>query len=383
MSEAFLARLQVDADQRAQQGVTRALAPRGLVQRLLDLAGNDYLGLAGDQRVLDGASQAAQAWGGGARASRLVTGTLSLHADLEQALAWFCGQQSALVFSTGYLANLGAVCALARRGDLIVSDAHVHASLVDACRLSRARVAITGHNDVEAVEAVLATRSEANAVVLAESVYSVLGDAAPLAELAAASARHGAVLIVDEAHALGTAGPDGRGLIAAAGMNGRADVVVTGTLSKSLGSQGGFVLGHPAVREHLINTARSFIYDTGLAPAAAGAALAALGVLAAEPGRVRAVRSVAASLAALADAPQPAAAVVPVAMPSPQAAVAAAHACAEAGVRVGCFRPPSVPDGVSRLRITARATLTSDELALAERALHSGIAASRATAQPV
>jgi 8-amino-7-oxononanoate synthase len=385
MSDAFLHRLRNAAQQRERDGVTRRLLARqeqpggqGTALHLLDLAGNDYLGLATDQRVRDGAAAAALTWGGGAGASRLVTGTLGLHEELEQSLALFCAQPTGLVFSTGYLANLGAVCGLAGRGDLIVSDAHVHASLVDACRLSRARIAITGHNDVEAVEAVLATRSEAHALVLVESVYSVLGDAAPLAELAAACDRHGGVLIVDEAHALGTAGPGGRGLVAQAGLAGRAGVVVTGTLSKSLGSQGGFVLGHPAVRDQLINSARSFIYDTGLAPAAAGAALAALQVLTAEPDRVDAVRAVAAALASAAQAPAPAAAVVPVAMPGPQAAVAAAAACADAGVRVGCFRPPSVPDGISRLRLTARATLSEPERDRAVAALTAGLTAARA-----
>jgi 8-amino-7-oxononanoate synthase len=366
----FLERLSSAAAERELAGLTRGLDPRPPgAGRLLDLAGNDYLGLSLDPRVIAGAAAAAQTWGAGARSSRLVTGSTQLHARLEEALAARCEQPSGLVFSTGYLANLGAVTALAARGDLIVSDAHVHASLVDACRLSRARIVVTGHNDVESVEAALTNRTEAHAVVLVESVYSVLGDAAPLAELAVVCRRHGAVLIVDEAHALGTAGAGGRGLVAEAGLAGRADVVVTGTLSKSLGSQGGFVLGHPAVREHLVNTARPFIYDTGLAPAAAGAALAALEVLAAEPERVDAVRRVAAALAGVAASPPPAAAVLSMVMPSAQAAFAAAVACAEAGVRVGCFRPPSVPDGLSRLRLTAGATLSGNELELAAGAL--------------
>jgi len=367
---AFLTRLATAAAAREQAGLTRRLLPRPVgAEPLLDLAGNDYLGLSSDPRVTAAAADAALAWGAGARASRLVTGSTQLHAQLEEALAGFCGQPAGLVFSSGYAANLGAATALAGRGDLIVSDAHVHASLVDACRLSRARIAITEHNDVEAVEAALAGRAEAHAVVLIESVYSVLGDAAPLAELAAVCRRYDAILMVDEAHALGTAGERGRGLVAAAGLAGQADVVVTGTLSKSLGSQGGFVLGHAAVREHLVNTARAFIYDTGLAPAATGAALAALQVLDAEPDRVDAVRHAAATLAAIASAPAPAAAVLSVSMPSAQAAVAAAASCAEAGVRVGCFRPPSVPDGISRLRLTARATLTTDELELTAAAL--------------
>jgi 8-amino-7-oxononanoate synthase len=357
----FLRRLEGAAGQRETAGLTRTLRPRPVEgDPLLDLAGNDYLGLATDPRIVRAAADAALTWGAGARASRLVTGTTALHAALETALAEFCSQPSGLVFSTGYAANLGAVTALAGRGDLIVSDAHVHASLVDACRLSRARVTVTGHNDVAAVDAALAARAETHALVLAESVYSVLGDAAPLVELADVCRRREAVLVVDEAHALGTAG-DG-GLVAAAGLAGRPEVVVTGTLSKSLGSQGGFVLGHPLVRDHLVNTARSFVFDTGLAPAAAGAALAALDVVRAEPQRVSAVRAVAARLAAAAGVPVPAAAVLSIGMPTPEAAVAAADACARSGLRVGCFRPPSVPDGVSRLRVTARATLTGPEL---------------------
>jgi 8-amino-7-oxononanoate synthase len=378
-SEPFLNRLAAAAEVRDQAGLTRRLSDRRLDGPvLLDLAGNDYLGLSTDLRVRSAAARAAIDWGAGAGASRLVTGSLELHTGLEEALARFCGQPAGLVFSTGYAANLGAVTALAGRGDLVVSDAHVHASLVDACRLSRARVTVVDHNDVEAVEEALDGRPESNAVVLVESVYSVLGDAAPLADLADVCARNGAVLIVDEAHALGTAGEGGRGLVAEAGLAGRADVVVTGTLSKSLGGQGGFVLGHPAVREHLVNTARSFIYDTGLAPAATAAARTALEVLEAEPERVADLRRVARILADIAEGPEPAGAVVSIVMPSADAAVLAAAECATAGVRVGCFRPPSVPDGFSRLRLTARAGLTRDELSLAATTL---AAALRAAAQ--
>jgi 8-amino-7-oxononanoate synthase len=365
MSEVFSRRLADAATRREQDGLRRTLDPRPVEASLLDLAGNDYLGLSDDPRVRSAAAQSALTWGAGARASRLVTGSTQLHARLEQRLAEFCDQPAGLVFASGYAANLGAVTGLARQGDLIVSDAHVHASLIDGCRLSRARTAVAEHNDVDAVADLLAKRAEAHALVLVESVYSVLGDAAPLAELAQICRRHDAVLIVDEAHALGTAGDGGRGLVAAAGLAGRTDVVITGTLSKSLGSQGGFVLGSVPVREHLVNTARTFIFDTGLAPAATGAALAALEILLDEPERTDDVRRVAATLADVAKAPAPAGAVLSVAMPGPQAAVAAAARCAEAGVRVGCFRPPSVPDGISRLRLTARATLTPQELALA------------------
>jgi 8-amino-7-oxononanoate synthase len=384
-SPTFSQRLEAAAARREQAGLSRTLRPRTAAgdpdgpPELLDLAGNDYLGLAADPRVTAAAAEAALTWGAGARASRLVTGTLGLHERLEAQLGDFCGQPAGLVFSTGYAANLGAVTTLAGRGDLIVSDAHVHASLVDACRLSRADITVSAHNDVEAVAAALAGRSQAQAVVLIESVYSVLGDEAPLAELAEVCRRHGAVLIVDEAHALGTAGVGGRGLVHAAGLAGDDDIVVTGTLSKSLGSQGGFVLGSNLVREHLINTARSFIFDTGLAPAATAAATAALGILRAEPGRMDDVRRVAATLAAIAGTVPPAAAVLSITMPNAHAAVAAAARCADGGVRVGCFRPPSVPDGISRLRLTARATLTDSELALAGQCLAAALRAAAAT----
>ncbi|MDP9429562.1 MAG: 8-amino-7-oxononanoate synthase [Actinomycetota bacterium] len=359
---AFLDRLRAAADERSEAGLTRSLRPRAAGTVVLDLAGNDYLGLATDPRVAQAAAQAACRWGAGASASRLVTGTLELHAELEAALAGFCQQPRALVFSSGYLANLGVVTALAGPDVLLVSDAHVHASLVDACRLARARVQVVPHGDVAAVDAALAGRQEPHAIVLAESVYSVLGDAAPLAALADVARRRGAVLVVDEAHGIGVCGPEGQGLVAAAGLAGRPDVIVTATLSKALGSQGGAVLGAPEVIEHLVNTARPFIFDTGLNPAAAAGAMAALRILEEEPERVAAVHSCAATLAGAAGVPAPAGAVLSVPVDSPEQAVAAAAEFFDRGVRVGCFRPPSVPDGVSRVRLTSRATLRGEEL---------------------
>ena len=283
----FPAWLAAQAAEREERGLTRRLTPSDRGEPLLDLAGNDYLGLARDPRVVAGAVAAAQAYGAGACASRLVSGTLTVHLELEQALAAFTGFPGALVFSTGYHANLSVVQALADRDTLIVSDAHIHASMIDAARLARAAVTVTPHNDVAAVGRALAGRTQRRALVLAESIYSVLGDAAPLAELAELTAAHDAVLIADEAHAIGVAGPGGRGLLAANGLAGRPDVVATATLSKSFGAQGGVVLGSLAVREHLVNRARPFIYDTGLAPAAAGGALAALRVVQADPGLAR------------------------------------------------------------------------------------------------
>ncbi|WP_164702212.1 8-amino-7-oxononanoate synthase [Modestobacter sp. KNN46-3] len=365
----LLDRLRAQAAARAAAGLTRSLRPRTAEPRSLDLAGNDYLGLATHPEVTAAAAAAAHQFGAGAGASRLVTGTLPLHTDLEQALAEHCRQPAGLVFSSGYLANLGAVTALAGPDTLIVSDAHIHASLVDACRLARARVQVVPHVDVEAVEVALAARTEPHAVVLAESVYSVLGDAAPLTDLVQVIRRHDGLLLVDEAHGLGVRGNRGQGLVAELGLAGAPDVIVTATLSKALGSQGGAVLAAPEVIEHLINTARPFIFDTGLNPPAAAAALAALHVLQREPDRVTAVGACAQALAAAAGVPAPAGAVLSVPMPSPAEALAAAEDLAQRGLRVGCFRPPSTPDGISRLRLTAHATLDDAARTAATEAL--------------
>jgi 8-amino-7-oxononanoate synthase len=365
----FPAWLAAQAAERAERGLTRRLAHSDRGEPLLDLAGNDYLGLARDPRVVAGAVEAARAYGAGACASRLVSGTLSVHTELEQAMAAFTGFPGALVFSTGYHANLSVVQALADPDTLVVSDAHVHASLIDACRLARATVTVTPHNDVAAVARALASRHQPRALVLAETIYSVLGDAAPVTELAGLAAASDAVLIADEAHALGVAGPGGRGLLAAHGLAGLPHVVATGTLSKSLGAQGGLVMCGPAVREHLINRARPFIYDTGLAPPAAGAALAALRVIEADPELVGRVRRNAAILAGAAGMAAPAGAVLSVPMPGPREALAAVTAAGEHGLRVGCFRPPSAPDGISRLRLTAHAHHSGEELALAAKVL--------------
>jgi 8-amino-7-oxononanoate synthase len=329
---------------------------------MIDLAGNDYLGLARHPRVVAGAAEAAQRYGAGAGASRLVTGTLSVHEELEHNLEAFTGFPSALVLSTGYHANLAVVSALADAETLVISDAHVHASMIDACRLSRAQVTVVPHNDVAAVDRFLGARTQPRALVLVETIYSVLGDAAPVEELAAVCARHDAVLVADEAHALGVAGVDGRGLLNAAGLAREDHVVATLTLSKSLGSQGGAVLATPRVREHLVNTARPFIYDTGLAPAAAGAASAALDVITDEPERVARVRAVARALAKAGGVPEVSGAVLAIAMPGPREAVAAVARAAEEGVRIGCFRPPSTPDVISRLRLTAHAHLSEEHL---------------------
>ena len=358
-----LAWLDPHAARRRAAGLRRELTPRAAAEPVLDLAGNDYLGLSRDPRVLEGAAAALRTWGAGSTGSRLVTGTTALHVALDRALAAFCGFADGLVFSSGYAANLGVVTALSGPGTLVVSDAANHASIVDACRLSRARVAVVPRGDAAAVDAALAGRSEERALVVVESVDSTDGATAPLRALHAVCRARGALLVVDEAHGLGVRGPGGRGLLAEVGLAGADDVVATVTLSKALGSQGGAVLGPAAVTAHLVDTARSFIFDTGLAPAAVGAALAAIDVLRAEPERPVAVLRHAAALAEAAGVAAPLSAVVPVVLGEPDVAVAAARRCLAHGVRVGCFRPPSVPAGTSRLRLTARADLTDADLA--------------------
>jgi 8-amino-7-oxononanoate synthase len=353
-------------------GLRRVLRPRPSGEDVLDLASNDYLGLSHDPRVTNAAAAAAREWGAGSTGSRLVTGSTALHAELEAELADFIRAPAALVFSSGYLANVGVLTVLGGPGVTIVSDAANHASLIDGCRLSGSPVRVVPHRDVAAVDAALAAAETPDRLVVTDAVFSVDGDLAPLADLHDVTRAHGALLVVDEAHALGVIGAAGRGAVEAAGLADEPDVIRTVVLSKSLGAQGGAVAAAPDVVELLVNTARTFIFDTGLAPAAAGGALAALRVLRAEPERAGAARANAGALADVVrglgvETVVPDAAVVPAVVGEPLRAVSAAARCVELGVRVGCFRPPSVPVGRSCVRLTARADLTDADL---ERAAH-------------
>ena len=362
--------LDQQADVRAIRGLQRTLLARNANTGFIDLASNDYLGLATDPRLARAAIDAVATWGTGATSSRLVAGTTELHLTLERSLAALVGSETALVFSSGYVANMGVITALGGPGTLIVADSHCHASMIDGFRLSRSRIATVEHNSLDEIEAHLSTRTEPRAMVAVESVYSVLGDAAPLDQLLDIVERTDAVLLVDEAHSVGITG-SGRGSISGTALAGHPNVVVTVTLSKALGSQGGAVLGTERIREHLINRSRSFIFDTALAPAAAGAALAAVRIIVDEPWRAAAVHSNATALHSRLAGIAPANPVViddavgavrSIRMPDARSAVRAMLAARAAGVHVGCFRPPSVPDGVSRLRLTARATLTEDDI---------------------
>jgi 8-amino-7-oxononanoate synthase len=355
------------ADERRSAGLKRQLQPRPPTSGSLDLAGNDYLGLTRDKRVTGAAAAAALRWGAGSTGSRLVTGSTELHSELELELASFTGAQAALVFGSGYAANLAAMTALSGQNSAIVADQYIHASLIDGCRLAKAEVAVVGHCDTAAFGKALASRTRPRALGVTESVFSVDGDLAPLTALVEVCREHGAALVVDDAHGFGVLGDGGRGGVAAAGLRGAPDVVTTMTLSKSLGAQGGAVIGPRRVIHHLVDTARSFIFDTGLAPASAAAALAALRILRDEPDRSGKVLAAAVELAARLAAAgfatsTPTAAVVSVRAPSADDALGWSLRCREAGVLVGCFRPPSVPDKVSRLRLTARADLSEADI---------------------
>lgn len=373
-----LAWVQARNEQRTAAGLTRSPRVRGSHDRIIDLASNDYLGLTRDSRVQHAAIAAVTTWGTGSTGSRLVTGTTQLHIDCETQLAAHIGARSARIFSSGYTANLAAITALCDRETLIVSDEQNHASLIDAIRLTKARVTVVNHRDTAAVEAALANRSEPRAVIVTDAIFSVDGDLAPLGHLHEIAARNDAFLIVDEAHSIGVIGNAGAGACAAAGIAASPHIVITATFSKALASQGGAVLADPAIIDLLTSSARTFIFDTGLAPASVAAAAAALDIARTEPELVASVNANAVTLHALAtrlgwSATYPDGAVVSLLVGEPTAAVTAAAACFDHGVWVGCFRPPSVPDGVSRLRLTARANLDTADFAAIEAALTAAI----------
>ena len=344
--------LRAAAEGRDRDGLTRRLRPRTHDRDVIDVSGNDYLGLARDPRVVEAAIDAARTWGSGSTGSRLVSGTTELHTALEAELAAFVGAEAGLVFSSGYCANLAVLQALTDDDTLVVSDAGNHASLIDGCRLSRGVTTVVPHAEPAAVERALAQRTQRRALVVTDSVFSVDGDRAPIAELHDIARRYDALLVVDEAHALGVVD-----------LIDEPDIVHTVTLSKSLGSQGGAVLASRAIVDHLVNTGRTFIFDTGLAPACVGAARESLRILEKTPDLSNQVRRHARHLAAELGVTPPDAAIVSVVLGDPKRAYAAAEQCRDNGVAVGCFRPPSVPAGTSRLRLAARANLTGDELA--------------------
>jgi 8-amino-7-oxononanoate synthase len=340
---------------------------------VLLLCSNDYLGLAGHPRVREAAAEAAMRWGAGAGASRLIAGNMQPHGALEERLAAFEGYEAALLFGSGYLANVGTIAALAGRGEVVFSDELNHASIIDGCRLSRAETFVYRHCDVEHLAWGLGRTGKRGSLIVSDGLFSMDGDVAPLVELLELARRHGCRLMVDEAHATGALGPGGRGSVAAAGLSGEVDVAM-GTLGKALGSYGAYVCASRELADYLLNTARSFIFSTALPPPTVAAALAALKLLEAEPQRVERLAANAATLRrSLAAEGLPAgdarSQVVPVTVGDPEQAMALCERALERGVFAQGIRPPTVPPGSSRLRFTVMATHEPAELEEAARSV--------------
>jgi 8-amino-7-oxononanoate synthase len=347
------------------QGPTVTLDGRSV----LLLCSNNYLGLADRTEVREAAAAAAMDWGAGSGASRLISGTMEPHRALESRLAAFKGYEAALLFGSGYLANTGAIAALAGRGEVVFSDELNHASIVDGCRLSRAETFVYRHGDVEHLAWGLREAGGRAALIVTDGVFSMDGDVAPLPELLELGRRHGAKLMVDEAHATGAIGPGGRGSVSAAGLSGEVDVVV-GTLGKALGSYGAYVCAGAEITDLLVNTARPFIFSTAPPPPAVGAALAALEILESEPELVERLQANAETLrAALAaeglEVGHSTTQVVPLHVGDAETTMELCERALLRGVFAQGIRPPTVPEGSSRLRFTAMATHRREELAQA------------------
>lgn len=347
---------------------------------VLLLCSNNYLGLADHPAVREAAADAAMRWGVGAGASRLVSGTMTIHRRLEERLASFEQRQAALLFGSGYLANLGVVSALARAGDVVFSDELNHASIVDGCRLSRADVFIYEHGDVEHLAWGLREAEGRGALIVTDGVFSMDGDVAPLVELAELAQRYDVRLVVDEAHGTGTLGPRGRGAVAEAGVEDGVDVIV-GTLGKALGSYGAYVACDHQMARYLLNAARSVIYSTAPSPPAVAGALAALSLLEEQPRRVEKLqgnaRLLRAELAAAGFDVDPAARtpIVPLVLGDADTAVRTCDKALERGVFAQAIRPPTVPAGTSRLRLAVMASHSKSELRDAARALAQAVRA--------
>ncbi len=340
---------------------------------VLLLCSNNYLGLADHPKVREAAAEAAMRWGVGAGASRLVSGSMTIHRRLEERLAEFEHSEACVLFGSGYLANIGVIGALAGAGDTVFSDQLNHASIVDGCRLSRARVVVYRHLDTEHLEWCLAKHGgEGRRLIVTDSVFSMDGDLAPLEEILMLAREHNARLMVDEAHATGAVGPGGRGAVARAGLDGEVDVLV-GTLGKALGSYGAYACASTTMVRYLINAARSLIFSTAPGPPAMAGALRALELLSERPELVQRVRAAAHTLRyALAGEGFPVEVdemhIVPLIVGEERAALALCQAALERGIFAQAIRPPTVPAGTSRLRLAVMATHAEEELKRAARA---------------
>ena len=370
-------------DQLAQAGLLRTTrrveSAQGAVVRVdgrdaVCLCSNNYLSLASRPELVEAAAEAARRFGCGGGASRLVSGTMALHEELEAAIARLKSREAALLFPTGYMANVGAISALVAKGDAVAVDKLNHASIIDGCRLSGARLLVCGHRDPQRLDDALASAAGLRRrLAVTDSVFSMDGDIAPLPELADACRRHGAMLMIDEAHATGVLGETGRGTEEYFGAQ-PADVVM-GTLSKALGSLGGFVAGSRELIGLLRNTARSFIYTTSLPPPVCAASLAAIELISRDTGPLRRLRSNIALLdrllreSGLADAGSPAAPaaqhltpIFPVVIGDAARAMEVSRRLFEAGCLCPAIRPPTVPAGTSRLRVSLQSDHTEEQI---------------------
>ncbi len=347
--------------------------PGGLIEvqgrTLLNLAANDYLGLSGDERLREAAQQTIASTGIGARASALVSGRTVWHEQLEQRLARFEQAEAAVLFPTGYAANVGTITALAGQDDSVFCDRLNHASLIDGCRLSGARFHVVPHLDLEALERELEkARSRRRRLIVTDSVFSMDGDVAPLPELARLAEQHDAMLLIDEAHATGVLGPGGRGLAELDRIDSER-LVRIGTLSKAVGCQGGFVTGSELVTEWLWNKARPQVFSTAFPPAVAAAARVAIDLIEQEPWRRERVLKLSSLLrdrltTAGFDVPPTriVTPIVPVVIGDEGETMQLASRLESAGFLVGAIRPPTVPRGSSRLRISLQCEVTEDQL---------------------
>lgn len=326
-------------------------------RRYLQFASNDYLGLANDPRVVRAAVEATRKWGAGTGSARLITGAQRPHEELESQLAALKQTEAALLFSSGYLANIGTIQALAGPQDAIFSDELNHASIIDGCRLSKAKTYVYRHTDTGHLRDLLRANARRKLVVT-DTVFSMDGDLAPLPDLVDLCEESGAMLMVDEAHATGVLG---RGAVSHFGLEGRVPIIM-GTLSKALGAAGGYIAGSRELIEFLTNKARSFIFDTSLPSPVAAAASAAIKILADEPWRSQRVRHNAKKLAEGLGAPDPAGAIVPIVIGQADEALRLSAALRDAGILVVAIRPPSVTDGTSRLRATVMATHNEEHI---------------------
>ncbi|MFH1033858.1 MAG: 8-amino-7-oxononanoate synthase [Pseudomonadota bacterium] len=371
-------------ERRGEQGLARRLVsigaatgPRVRVEGrdCLLMASNDYLGLAGHPRLVEAALEATLTCGTGSGASRLVSGTLEAHQELEAAIADFKGSQAALFFSTGYMANLGVIGALAGPGDLIVSDELNHASLIDACRLSRATVKVYPHRDVAAAARLLEEAPRSGlALLVTDGVFSMDGDLAPLPELLDLARAAGALLVIDDAHATGVWGARGRGTLEHFGLEFAPEVAMVGTFSKALGGLGGFVAGSRLIIDSLVNLARPFLYTTAPPPAQAAVALASLGLVDEEPWRRDKLRELCqhlrSRLAGLGlNLLSQEGAIVPILVGSAEKSLAMGRALLDQGVLAPAIRPPTVPAGTSRIRLTVTAAHQMADMEQAARAI--------------